>query len=105
MSFSELDQHIFTIPDQPDLIPYRTSYYSESWGFCISDRQRAQMAEAGGEYEVVIESSLSSGTLTWGEYLHVGESTDEGVIVSSPLSPITRERQLLRPGAVDRISA
>ena len=55
MPFSELKQHVFTMPDQPDLIPYRTSYYKEEWGFCMSHRQLAALEVAGGEYEVVIE--------------------------------------------------
>src|ERR1700722_6612575 len=77
---SELKRHIFTLPDQPDLIPYRTSYYKEEWGFCMSHRQLEALEAAGGEYEVVIASRLEPGTLTWGEYLRVGESTDEVLI-------------------------
>jgi aminopeptidase-like protein len=80
MHISELKQHVFTLPDQPDLIPYRTSYYKETWGFCMSHRQLAALEAAGGEYEVVIESRLEPGVLTWGEYLHTGESTDEVLI-------------------------
>ena len=80
MQISELKQHVFTLPDQPDLIPYRTSFYKEEWGFCMSQRQLEVLEAAGGEYEVVIESRLEPGTLTWGEYLHVGESTDEVLI-------------------------
>jgi aminopeptidase-like protein len=80
MPISELKQHVFTLPDQPDLIPYRTSYYKEAWGFCMSHRQLAALEAAGGEYEAVIESRLEPGLLTWGEYLHKGESTDEVLI-------------------------
>ena len=57
MPLAELKAHIFTLPDQPDLIPYRTSYYKETWGFCMSHRQLAELEKAGGEYEVVIELS------------------------------------------------
>jgi aminopeptidase-like protein len=77
MPFAELKQHIFTLPDQPDLIPYRTSYYKEAWGFCMSHRQLVALEAAGGNYEVVIESRLEPGALTWGEYLHKGEITEE----------------------------
>ncbi|HEY7766093.1 MAG TPA: DUF4910 domain-containing protein [Hyphomicrobiaceae bacterium] len=77
MPFSELKPHIFTLPDQPDLIPYRTSYYKEAWGFCMSHRQLLALEAAGGDYDVVIESRLEPGALTWGEYLHQGESADE----------------------------
>ena len=69
------------MPDQPDLIPYRTSFYKEEWGFCTSHRQLEALEAAGGTYEVLIEPRLEPGTLTWGEYLHVGgESTDEVLI-------------------------
>ena len=80
MQLSELKQHVFTLPDQPDLIPYRTSFYQERWGFCMSHRQLEALEAAGGEYEVLIDSRLEPGTLTWGEYLRVGESTDEVLI-------------------------
>jgi aminopeptidase-like protein len=80
MQISELKQHVFTLPDQPDLIPYRTSFYKEEWGFCMSHRQLEALEAAGEEYEVVIASRLEPGTLTWGEYLHVGESIDEVLI-------------------------
>ena len=78
-SREELAGHIFTIPDQPDRIPYRTSYYRENWGFCISQRQWDGMREA--EYEVCIDSTLEDGSLTYGEFLLKGE-TDEEVLFS-----------------------
>jgi aminopeptidase-like protein len=77
MRIAELKRNVFTLPDQPDLIPYRTSFYKEEWGFCMTHRQLETLEAAGGEYEVVIDSRLEPGTLTWGEYLHVGETTDE----------------------------
>jgi aminopeptidase-like protein len=80
MQISELKRHVFTLPDQPDLIPYRTCFYKEEWGFCMPHRQLEALEATGGEYEVVIESRLEPGTLTWGEYLHVGDSTDEVLI-------------------------
>ena len=77
MTLDDLLPHIHTLPDQPDLIPYRTSYYAESWGFCMSHNQLGRMQAAGGEYEVCIDSSLQAGALSWGEHLHRGDSTDE----------------------------
>jgi aminopeptidase-like protein len=74
LSLGELKQHLYSLPDQPDLIPYRTSYYSENWAFCISHRQLEALRDE--TYEVVIDSSLADGHLTYGEYLHKGE-TDE----------------------------
>jgi aminopeptidase-like protein len=78
MSLKELKKHLFTIPEYPDWIPYRTSYYKESWGFCLTHRQLAALPE--GEYEVQIDSSLEDGHLSYGEYYLPGETTDEVLI-------------------------
>jgi aminopeptidase-like protein len=75
MQLNELKQNIFTLPDQPDLIPYRTSYYQERWGFCMS--HNALQALPDGEYEVVIDSDLKPGSLTYAEHVHAGESSEE----------------------------
>jgi len=87
MPLSELKAHIVTLPDQPDLIPYRTSYYKETWGFCMSHHQLAELEKAGGEYEVVIESQLEPGALTWAEYLHVGDTTHEVLLSAHVCHP------------------
>ncbi len=61
MSLAELRPHLHTLPDRPDWIPYRTSYYSETtWGFCLSQRQLDALPE--GDYEVCIDSSLAPGS-------------------------------------------
>ncbi len=78
VTLAELKQHIFTLPDFPERIPYRTSYYKENWGFCLSYNQLAKMAD--GEYEVFIDSSLESGNLTYGELYLKGERADEILI-------------------------
>jgi aminopeptidase-like protein len=74
---AELRSHIFTLPEQPDLIPYRTSYYQANWGFCMSHRQLLELESIGGDFEVVIESQLQPGHLTWAEYVHHGTTKDE----------------------------
>jgi aminopeptidase-like protein len=79
MTLEELRPHLHTLPDQPDLVPYRTSYYSESWGFCLSHRQLEELVD--GEYEVLIDSTLAPGSLTYGELVVPGE--DEGEILIS----------------------
>jgi len=78
MPLAELKEHLFTLPDRPDWVPYRTSYYRENWGFCLSHNQLQKLSE--GEYEVCIDSSLENGSLTYGEYFLAGESTDEILI-------------------------
>jgi aminopeptidase-like protein len=79
MPLEELKQHLYSLPDHPEWIPYRTSYYKENWGFCLSKKQLDGLEE--GEYEVVIDSSLEDGHLTYGEYRIQGES-DEEVLLS-----------------------
>jgi aminopeptidase-like protein len=80
MQLAELKPHLFTLSDRPDWIPYRTSYYKEDWGFCLSQRQLELLPE--DEYEVVIDSTLQAGCLTYGECFLQGELPDE-IIVST----------------------
>lgn len=72
ISLGELKEHVFTLPDQPGLIPYRTSYYTERWGFCMEHERLQALPE--GQYEVYIDSELKDGQLDYGEYLHRGAS-------------------------------
>jgi len=79
MSLAELRPHLHTLPDRPDWIPYRTSYYSASWGFCIRHRTLEAMGalDPGAEYDVCIDSTLEPGHLTYGElYLPPTEPSD-----------------------------
>jgi aminopeptidase-like protein len=85
MTLEELRPHLFSLPDAPDLIPYRTSYYQRTWGFCLSHRQREAMQD--GAYEVCIDSTFSSGALTYGEYRLQGETDDEVLISSHACHP------------------
>lgn len=78
MPLAELKKHLFTLPDQPDLIPYRTSYYQENWGFCLSHNQMLALEE--GEYEVWIDSTLAPGSLSYGECFLEGEQPEEVLI-------------------------
>lgn len=75
MSLEKLKEHLLTLPEYPDWIPYRTSYYKESWGFCLSQNQLSKMPDA--KYEVCIDSSLEEGYLTYGEYFLKGKTSDE----------------------------
>jgi aminopeptidase-like protein len=74
MPLVELGSHLYTLPDQPDWVPYRTSYYAENWGFCITHRQLSSLAD--GLYHVVIDADLKPGHLSYGELLIPGESKD-----------------------------
>jgi aminopeptidase-like protein len=78
MSLTELTPHLFTLPDHPDWIPFRTSFYREDWGFCLTQRQLAELT--AGEYEVRIDASLTDGHLSYGEVYLPGETTAEVLI-------------------------
>jgi aminopeptidase-like protein len=78
MTLSALRPHLFTLPEQPDWIPYRTSYYKPDWGFCLSHKQMLSLKD--GAYEVCIDSTLEDGQLTYGECYLPGHSTDEVLI-------------------------
>jgi aminopeptidase-like protein len=78
MTLRELKPHLVTIPEHPNWIPYRTSYYKDAWGFCLAHNQMLAMED--GEYEVCIDSSLEDGNLTYGECYLPGQTTDEMLI-------------------------
>jgi len=80
VSLEELNEHLYSLPDLPDAIPYVTSYYKERWGFCISENERKNLP--AGDYKVVINSKLFAGSLSIGEAFLPGE-TDEEVLLSS----------------------
>jgi len=79
MPLAELRRHVFTLPEHPDWVPYRTSYYKESWGFCASQRLLDSLPD--GDYEVCVDATLADGHLTYGEHVVPGE-TDEEVLVT-----------------------
>lgn len=72
---SELRQHIFSLPEQPDLIPYRTSYYQEAWGFCMRHRDVERLEE--GVYEVRIAAEHRAGQMSYGEHVIPGRTRRE----------------------------
>ncbi|MCW2887662.1 MAG: hypothetical protein JWL58_4524 [Streptosporangiaceae bacterium] len=78
MTLDELRPHLHTLPDQPGLIPYRTSYYAETWGFCLPENILQGLGE--GPYEVLIDSTLADGHLTYGEHVIPGRHEDEVLI-------------------------
>lgn len=79
MAFSELEPHLHSLPDLPDAIPYRTSYYKEDWGFCLSERRKSAL-DRDAEYEVVIDSKLEPGRLTLADAVLEGTSGQEFLI-------------------------
>jgi len=126
MPLAELRPHLFSLPDHPKWIPYRTTYYDDNWGFCLSHEQLEALGD--GEYEVVIDASLADGHLTYGELLVPGEQPDEvlisthvchpslcndnlsGIVVAARLAELVRKAQhrlsyrfLFIPGTIGSI--
>jgi aminopeptidase-like protein len=85
LPLAELRQRLFSLPDRPDWIPYRTQYFKEDWGFCLSDRQLQSLPE--GEYEVCVDTTLAPGSLTFGECILPGKSSEEVLISAHVCHP------------------
>lgn len=80
-----LKKHVFTLPEQPDVIPYRTSYYEERWGFCMAHNRFMELED--GLYDVFIDATLQDGSLTYGEYLHRGQTNEEFLLSAHVCHP------------------
>jgi aminopeptidase-like protein len=85
VSLDELKEHLFTLPDRPNWIPYRTSYYKENWGFCLTHNQLLDLKDK--EYDVSIDSSLEDGHLTYGEHYLPGQTAEEVLITCHVCHP------------------
>ena len=85
LTLSELKQHLHTLPEYPNAIPYKTSYYNEDWGFCLTHNQFLTLKD--GEYEIVIDSSLEDGNLTYGEFFSQGKKNEEVLLTCYTCHP------------------
>ena len=95
VSREELLEHVYTMPEQPEWIPYVTSYYKERWGFCMSEKQKQTLTD--DEYEVLIDSTLEDGSLTYGELILPGETQDEILITTYLCHPSMANDELSGP--------
>lgn len=85
LPLAQLRSRIHTLPHHPEWIPFRSSYYREDWGFCLSEREAASLPE--GQYHAVVRSRLFDGSMTLGEHLHRGQSNDEILVFAHTCHP------------------
>lgn len=95
ISCEELLEHVYTQPEQPDWIPYVTSYYKERWGFCMSENQKQTIKDE--QYHVVIKSTLAPGSLTYGDLVIPGETEDEILFSTYLCHPSMANNELSGP--------